>query len=147
MRTTFLNQNAEKDIHERGLEYLSSRENDFRVFMEDTEGNEETGSFYDYGLCFDYVELGSFDDQKQDYFRYQFSWGGPSDELRFYDDGEIEYVFLDWFSGVGFDVTCEDWAMWCKDWFRSCDMMNFEEEREKYDYYDILYGDEEEEEE
>ena len=36
------------------------------------------------GLGFDYVEPHTFQDQLEGYWRWQFSWGGPSDELRGY---------------------------------------------------------------
>lgn len=39
--------------------------------------------FNEYALCFDYVASGTFSDQEEAYFRYQISWGGPSEELRF----------------------------------------------------------------
>ena len=67
--------------------------------------NEEFGSLYEYGLAFDYIAPGTFGDQKEGYWRYQLSYGGPSDEFRFYasspgsDCYRIEYVFLDWFDG------------------------------------------------
>ena len=61
--------------------------------------------FSEYGLAFDYVEPNTFDDQKRGYFRYQISWGGPSEEFRFYTDENlsltnIEYWFLDWYDGA-----------------------------------------------
>ena len=68
----------------------------------------EMNTIYDYGLS---VDL-SVGDKCAPYIRWQFSWGGPSDELRIYADDTIEYVFLDWFVGIGFDVTGEDWAEW-----------------------------------
>lgn len=173
MRTTFINQNAEKTIYEDGLKYLKSRAEDFDFFAEfgavNSEdelkevirsGNfdfteirnalrkyDEVGSLYEYGLSYDYCELGTFNDQTEDYFRFQLSWGGPSDEIRFYEDGTIEYVYLDWFCGVGFDVTGEDWAQFIKEWFNGCDIMNFAEKREGSDYYEKLYEIENEEEE
>ena len=63
-----------------------------------------------YALAFDYVEPETFPDQPEGYFRYQISWGGPSDEIRFYVnlDGSChraEYWFLDWFDGDLIDVT------------------------------------------
>ena len=78
------------------------------VFNEDAhlDGYED---FYDYinnyGLCFDYVEKGTFTDQERGYFRYQLSWGGPSDEFRIYVDYDkqithIDYWFLDWGDGA-----------------------------------------------
>ena len=78
------------------------------VFNEDAhlDGYED---FYDYinnyGLAFDYVEKGTFTDQERGYFRYQLSWGGPSDEFRIYVDYDkqithIDYWFLDWGDGA-----------------------------------------------
>ena len=76
------------------------------VFNEDVSGYED---FFDYinnyGLCFDYVERGTFTDQERGYFRFQLSWGGPSDEFRIYVDNDkqithIDYWFLDWGDGA-----------------------------------------------
>ena len=140
MKTTFLN--GDNELKSRGLNYLLSRSEDFRFFQlyshcenledlreelrnEDLTFSEirqalskfdELGSFYDYGLCFDFVDAGTFDNS-EGYYRYQLSWGGPSDEIRFYNDGTIECVFLDWFVGVGFDVSGEDWSEWLLYWF------------------------------
>ena len=64
----------------------------------------------EYGLCFDYVEPNTFEDQERGYLRWQLSWGGPSDEFRFFIDEhggitDIEYHFLDWFDGAVIDVN------------------------------------------
>ena len=78
----------------------------FRLWQSgDDEGDEELGTFNEYGLCFDYVAPGTFNGQRRGYFRYQLSWGGPGDEFRFYCDENlnptrIEYWFLDWFDGA-----------------------------------------------
>ena len=45
---------------------------------------DDIGTFWEYGLALDYVAPGTFKDQKQGYFRYQISVGGPSEEFRFY---------------------------------------------------------------
>ncbi len=67
--------------------------------------DEDIGNWNEYGLCLDYVAPGTFNNQKRGYLRYQLSWGGPSDEFRFYLDESlnttrIEYWFLDWFDGA-----------------------------------------------
>lgn len=99
--------------------HLKGREEDFLLFMgcEDLGEavSEELGSFFDYGLCFDLVEAHTFDNQEKEYYRYQLSWGGPSDEIRFFEDGTIEYWFLDWFDGAKKDITKNDWAIWLRD--------------------------------
>ena len=58
------------------------------------------------GLSFDYVEPNTFNDQTRGYWRFQLSWGGPSDEFRIYTDiftnkiHYIEYWYMDWFDGA-----------------------------------------------
>ncbi len=57
------------------------------------------------GLCFDYVDPNTFNDQKEGYWRWQLSWGGPGDEFRIYINPDksvhrIEYWYLDWFDGA-----------------------------------------------
>lgn len=69
----------------------------------------DLGSLNEYGLSFDYVVPGTFNDQPRGYWRWQLSWGGPSDEIRFYAEllkeygpayvDRIEYVFMDWYDG------------------------------------------------
>jgi len=82
-----------------------------KLFVAHQQGNEDKyadtlGTFPEYGLGFDYVAPGTFRDQPEGHWRYQISWGGPSDEFRFYAGGcghfephRISYVFLDWFDG------------------------------------------------
>jgi hypothetical protein len=83
------------------IEDLTALWHDYQNGIED---NPEIGNIYEYGLSFDYV---ASENHKRGYFRYQISWGGPSDEFRFYAQGKdykwktdrIEYVFMDWFDG------------------------------------------------
>jgi hypothetical protein len=88
-------------------QYLHSRTEDLQklwtAYCEGEDAGE--GNICEYGLCFDYVAPGTFEDQKEGYFRYQLSWGGPSDEFRFFINPDlschrIEYWFLDWFDGA-----------------------------------------------
>ena len=56
-------------------------------------------------LGFDYVAPHTFNDQAEGYWRWQFSWGGPSDELRayvneHYEIHRLEYWYLDWGDGA-----------------------------------------------
>ena len=57
-------------------------------------------------LSFDYVEPHTFEGQEVGYYRYQMSYGGPSDEFRVYDNkkDKIEYWFLDWFDGASIEI-------------------------------------------
>lgn len=91
----------------------------------------ELGDFHDYGLCFDYVTPGTFNGQREGYWRYQLSWGGPSDEFRFYASSpestphRIEYVFLDWFDGCTRKLRGKDEAFLTEIWndFQECGMI------------------------
>ena len=69
----------------------------------------EYDNFFDYcnqaGLCFDRVEAGTFKDQRDAYWRWQLSYGGPSEEFRLYDNKDLEYWYLDWFDGACVDVV------------------------------------------
>lgn len=92
--------------------YCSGKEND--------ENN-----LADYGLSFDYVAPGTFEKQHEAYFRYQLSWGGPSDEFRFFVNPDfrchrIEYSFMDWFDGACRTVLSDDEILLLKiwDWFK-----------------------------
>ena len=68
------------------------------------------------GLSFDYVAPHTFTDQLEGYWRWQFSWGGPSDELRGYVNENrelhrLEYWYLDWFDGASIQIQAEH-AAW-----------------------------------
>jgi|TARA_R110002020_G_scaffold207822_3_gene413390 hypothetical protein len=70
------------------------------------------------GLSFDYVAPHTFTDQAEGYWRWQFSWGGPGDELRAFvnrDDSihRLEYWYLDWFDGAKVSIAAEH-AAWPK---------------------------------
>jgi len=94
---------------ERTDRHLESRIDDLKLLMQALYDGEEyvedLGNMYEYGLSFDYVEGGTDYNDGAGYFRYQLSWGGPSDEFRFFTDPDgylykTEYWFLDWFDGA-----------------------------------------------
>ena len=108
-----------KDRVGRHLEgRIADLETLWELYREDPEANdEELGNIYEYGLCFDYVAPGTFNDQNEGYFRYQLSTGGPGDEFRFYADQRgrwawsvyrIEYWFLDWFDGASITLSGDE---------------------------------------
>ena len=73
-------------------------------------------------LSFDYVAPHTFNDQAEGYWRWQFSWGGPSDELRAYvnehkEIHRLEYWYLDWGDGAHLLVQqdAEAWGL-MQDW-------------------------------
>lgn len=101
-----------KKCDERIEETMKSRLEDFRLLLKG-EKNDDLGDLANYALAFDYVEPGTFDDQREGYFRYQISWGGPSDEFRFFVNPDlschrIEYWFMDWFHGASRTCNGED---------------------------------------
>lgn len=137
-----------EDLDELREEIRSRNENprtemSFGEMREALRMYEEISNFNNYGLGFGFVDAGTFNDQKEGYYRYQLSWGGPSDEIRFYQDGTVEYVFMDWFCGVGFDVTGEDWAEWLKGWFE--DVLLIDWDSLEYEQIHGEYFDDEEE--
>lgn len=79
------------------LDDLNTLEDDISLAVE-----EKLNS---YGLGFDYVEGGTDYNPDDGYWRFQIAWGGPGYEVRFYENGLIEFAYLDWFTGVGFDVS------------------------------------------
>ena len=108
---------------DRTLESLQSL---WALYQEDCEAYNDDGNLATYHLSFDYVPEGTFDDQEEGYFRYQLSWGGPSDEFRFFvgpgfHPPRVEYWFLDWFDGASRRLhgaereLLEDIFQWFKD--------------------------------
>jgi hypothetical protein len=99
---------------------------------------EDLGTFHEYGLSFDYVAPNTFDDQPEGYFRYQLSWGGPSDEFNFYVSGpdfslyRTEYWFKDWFDGASITLTGEYLNLMTEifEWFRDCGIVESEYNKE-----------------
>ena len=80
----------------------------------ETLGHENYGywseRFNESILAFDFVEANTFDNQPDGYYRLQFCWGGPSDEVRYYTKAEherfykITYSYMDWFDGAEIEV-------------------------------------------
>ena len=88
-------------------------------------------AFYEYGLAFDYVAPGTFTDLDEGYWRYQISWGGPSEEIRFFAnrDGHVykaEFWYLDWFDGASVTVTNDEIVALLWDEFEGMGMVGYE---------------------
>jgi hypothetical protein len=108
--------------------HKNSRIEDLRKFQESEDYELNDGSnVFEYGLSWDYVEPETFDDQPDGYFRYQISWGGPSEEIRYYVDADdvprdgylgdmtrVEFWLLDWFDGACIELVGDDLgiALW-----------------------------------
>ena len=99
---------SDKTCAERiDAEYESEMETLRELWEKYCEGTDDgMEELNEHGLSFDYCYASR---GNPGYFRYQISWGGPSDEFRIYADrrGEyrwniwkIEYWFMDWFDGA-----------------------------------------------
>jgi len=103
--------------------HKDNRMNDLREFMASDDLELEDGRHvFDYALSWDYVEPDTFDNQPRGYFRYQISWGGPSEEIRYYVDAwehdgylgdmtRVEFWLLDWFDGASIELVGDDLAV------------------------------------
>lgn len=122
-----------KPCSDRVGPHWESRKEDLDALLDPDEAEPETlkalgqdpedPTLAEYGLAFDYVPAGTYDDQGDGYFRYQLSSGGPSDEIRFYVSLDLrmyraEYWFLDWFDGAHLDVTEDPTALAVWEWFQ-----------------------------
>ena len=80
-------------------------------------------------LGFDYDEPGTWPEQLEGYYRWQFSWGGPSDELRAYVNLDksihrLEYWFLDWGDGAKIDIPKGEEHEYNHAWSQMQEMVN-----------------------
>tara|TARA_R100000655_G_scaffold81765_1_gene121240 strand:- start:503 stop:1045 length:543 start_codon:yes stop_codon:yes gene_type:complete len=104
----------------------------YAMFADDIEETLRR-SFDNYALSFDYVPRGLFNDQKLGFARYQISFGGPQEEIRFFCDEQrtpyrVEFWFLDWGDGACIDITGRS----------ETDLLI-----DRLGFYDWLYGDQE----
>ena len=84
-----------------------------------------------YGLGFDYVEGHTDYNPNEGYWRFQIAWGGPSYEVRFHKNNLIEFVYLDWFVGVGFDVSNDKVFQELKNYFEDLGLFETAEREAK----------------
>jgi hypothetical protein len=111
---------VESKYNETEADYKRARKF-FEEYQDATEGEQialevidknrgdyfhEYDDLFDYAnqtaLSWDYVEG---EGREAGYYRFQLSWGGPSDEFRIYVDQDkeidiIEYWYMDWFDGA-----------------------------------------------
>jgi hypothetical protein len=113
----------ELSCKERVVSHCASRISSLKELWEGASKGDEDKitEFNEYGLSFDYVAPGTFSDQKEGYFRYQLSWGGPSDSFEFYTDSDFNcnkviYRFLDWFDGAEKILSGKDKQLMLQIW-------------------------------
>ena len=89
------------------VEHYNDRLQQVRATIADVDKAEEDGNGITW-LDFSYVEAHTFNGQERGYYRWQLSWGGPSDEYRIWmnKDGieHITYHFMDWYDGAEIEV-------------------------------------------
>ena len=119
-----LKQSDKETCEDRITEAIISRGEDFKRFM-NAEDEETTEEFYNYGLCIDMVTPGTFKNTEP-YLRYQISYGGPSEELRFYQNGTVEFWFLDWWDGAHKNISGLSWVQWLKEHLQDCEILTNE---------------------
>lgn len=136
-KITFLNDNEEHTIAELGENALENAQNSLEVLLSllNTE-NCKTGvveRLFNYGLEFCPVPYNEDEGGKIEYYCYLIPYGGPSKEVSFYPRREVrfyphrtEFVYLDWSSGVGFDVSSDEIFQQLRDWFG--DLLDFSAE-------------------
>jgi hypothetical protein len=129
-----MNKSSRTETSESRIDFqLKGRLTDLRrLWTSYCSGDEnEADRFSEYGLCFDFVAPSSFANQPEAYFRYQLSWGGPSDEFRFFVNPDlschrVEYWFLDWFDGASRVLSgdCAEPLSEIWDYFREAGLAN-----------------------
>ena len=120
-KITFLNDNAERTITERGLNALESAQNDLETLLDaENHETEELGNLYDY--AFDPI---TDDEGSVQYFCYLLSAGLPGTVVRFYPH-RTEFVYLDWFSGIGFDVSSDKVFQRLRECLAESGLLNFQ---------------------
>lgn len=98
------------------------------------EEYQKEGSFHDYGLDIDFVEA---DADSNGYYRFLIMTGGPHAEFRFYQKGLIEFVYQNWFVGVGFNVSNNTIEKWLRDHFKDCGILDFDSKTDEQLYQEF----------
>ena len=89
------------------VEHYNGRLEQLRATMADVDKAEKDENGITW-LDFSYVEAHTFNGQERGYYRWQLSWGGPSDEYRIWMNPNgiehITYHFMDWYDGAEMEV-------------------------------------------
>ena len=113
---------------------ITSRGEDFQEMIEgmesdcDEKNDDATTSFHEYGLSLQWMDQ---IDGEMPFLQFQLSWGGPSEEIRFYPKNvtgffngtdlnlsKIDFVYKDWFDHAKRDISDLKWAVWLRDYFQ-----------------------------
>ena len=105
-----------KTCEERIDQKLRTRINQFKQALESYEkhgkviiGKDEV--YEDLIDWLNHIALAFDEDPHYRAKRLELSYGGPQDYFLFFEDGTIEYHFLDWFDGASRELTGEDYEI------------------------------------
>jgi hypothetical protein len=121
--------------NERINDAWQTRRTDLENILDGDIDRAPVESLEDYGLAFDYVPS-SREENRAGYWRYQFSTGGPQEELRWYTDPSGEIVdagfwLLDWFDGASMNVSEDEVVERVLDRFRCMGVVSPEKARDE----------------
>jgi hypothetical protein len=88
-----IDKELEERVEEIKIAIESSDKNDGKVITDNDEFEDILDWVNSYSLAYD-------DDTHEKAKKWELSWGGPQDYFLFFEDGEIEYHFLDWYDGA-----------------------------------------------
>lgn len=100
---------------------------------------EEDESIFDLGLSFAWIPPTGETYEEGGYFQLLLSWGGPSDEIRFFDYNRIVYVYMDWFDGAEIDISKDEVAREMRYVYEDVEAVDFERYRDN-DRFALLGG-------
>ncbi len=93
--------------------------------------SDEGDGLYNLGLSFSWQPPRGEAYDEGGYFQFLLSWGGPSDEINFYEGRRIVYVYKDWFDVAERDVSSDQVAKDLRDMFEAMDSLDFDKYRDE----------------
>jgi hypothetical protein len=82
-----------------------------KVFEAALRGEYPDGEYEDFIEWINEYALAYSEDPHYRAKRLELSWGGPQDYFLFFEDGTIEYWFLDWFDGANVELFGHDYEV------------------------------------
>ena len=101
----------EKELKERIEDFKHALKGDWEYFNDGCSYENFIDWLNSYALAYD-------DDSHHRAKRLELSYGGPQDYFLFFEDGSIEYHFLDWYDGAKRELYGEDYEIMSevRDW-------------------------------
>jgi hypothetical protein len=113
------------ELFETAFKHMRKRAEVFSIWQKNGANfeSEEYGEFHNYGLSFQFVPATK---DKEGYFCYLLSWGGPSEELRFFYDGRISFVYKEWFTCETISVSADPVFCWLAEELKETGCIDFD---------------------